>query len=55
MKGARSRGVWGERDVAFTETKQENLPSEGSWEALPGGPGVKMLRFQCRGPGFDPW
>ena len=55
VKGAMSRGGPGERDVAFTETKQESLASEGSWEALPGGPGVKMQCFQCRGHGFDPW
>ena len=22
---------------------------------FPGGPAVKTLRSQCRGPGFDPW
>ena len=24
-------------------------------QGLPGGPAVKTLRSQCRGPGFGPW
>ena len=28
--------------------------SERVWD-FPGGPVVKTLRFQCRGPGFEPW
>ena len=25
------------------------------WREFPGGPVVRTLCFQCRGPGFDPW
>ena len=28
--------------------------SESRWGDFPGGPVVKTLRSQCRGPGFDP-
>ena len=45
---------WGV-DNSFAPEREWNKHEQCNVREFPGGPVVRTLSFQCRGPGFDPW
>ena len=52
--GRRSLGHFERKDLRVQGLLDLRCKGKESWN-FPGGPVVKILRFQCRGHGFHPW
>ena len=46
---------WGEEKKSVQRLGCQETAKTNFWWRLPGGPVVRTLSSQCRGPGFDPW